>query len=125
MNTYWRELFKAIHEGYWVSIEYHNMQEKTTNYWIRIKDLDPLNRTLFVEGMHLGMYTLKDLKLFIDSITDAKVIEGSYAPVNEALVKDITDNPEKYKTIFSNVANMRILNYLADCNRMDQNPYET
>ena len=125
MNAYWRELFKAIHEGYWVSIEYHNKQEKTTNYWIRIKDLDPLNRTLFVEGMHLGMYTLKDLKLFIDSITDAKVIEGSYAPVNETLVKDISDNPEKYKSIFSNVANMKILNYLADCNRMDQNPYET
>ncbi|MDE5939433.1 MAG: hypothetical protein K2H37_10170 [Lachnospiraceae bacterium] len=40
------------------------------------------------------------------------IIEGSYYPVNEKLVKDIYLNPHKYNTIFDNTANLKILGYL-------------
>ena len=32
-------------------------------------------------------------------------------------------NPHKYRTFFENVANLKILNYLEMCNRMDTTPY--
>lgn len=54
----------------------------------------------------------------------SQVIEGSYYPVNQELVQDIHLNPEKYKTLFDHVANLKILNYLEDCNRMDTIPYK-
>ena len=37
MNSVCRELFRAIHEGLWVSIEYKNQEEKITKYWIGIR----------------------------------------------------------------------------------------
>ena len=44
-----RELFRAIHEGYWLYIEYHNKNNETTKYWIAIKDLDPIQRRIIVD----------------------------------------------------------------------------
>lgn len=50
-------------------------------------------------------------------------MEGSICPVNEELVRDIYLNPHKYKTLFDHAANLKILNYLEMCNRMDTTPY--
>ena len=41
----------------------------------------------------------------------------------EKLVNDIYINPHKYKFIFDNIVNLKILNYLEMCNRMDNVPY--
>ena len=53
------------------------------------------------------------------------MIKGSYCPVNEWLVKDISLHPQKYSEFFGSVANLKILNYLSDCNKMDTTPYMT
>ena len=58
MNTVLRDIFRAIHEGKWLSIEYHNREERDTKYWIGIRDLDMRSRTLAVDGLHLGQYTV-------------------------------------------------------------------
>lgn len=123
MNKIYHDIFKAIHEGKWLKIEYRNKQEEVTRFWIGINDLNIANRTLTVDGLHLGMYTIKDYKLFIDSILSSQVVEGSYCPINKKLVEDIYLNPHKYKSIFDNTANLKILNYLEMCNRMDTTPY--
>ena len=34
MNTVCRDIFKAIHEGKWISIEYKNKNGEQTRYWI-------------------------------------------------------------------------------------------
>ena len=125
MKAVWKELFRAIHEGYWLAVEYHNQKNETTSYWIAVKDLDPLKRRVRALGMHLGMYTFADLYLHLDRISEARCLEGTWAPVNEELVKDIRENPEKYRSVFSGMTNLRILNYLAECFRLDQDPYET
>ena len=125
MNNIPRELFRAIHEGYWLYIEYRNKKEETTKYWISIKALDPINRRIAVDGMHMKSYEIKSLNLFIDSILSAKVIEGTYAPLKFELIEDIRINPEKYYSVFSDVANLKILNYLSHCNKLDQTPYKT
>ena len=123
MNNVCKEIFKAIHEGKWLSIEYKNQEEKVTRYWIGIKNINVEKRTLLVEGLHLANYTLKELSIFIDSILSASLIDGSYYAVNENLIENIKNYPEKYKALFSNIVNVKILNYLADCNRMDTTPY--
>ncbi|MDE5951895.1 MAG: AAA family ATPase, partial [Acetatifactor sp.] len=119
----YRDIFRAIHEGKWLSIEYLNQEEKTTKYWIGIRDIDVHRRVMSVDGLHLGHYTVADLKIRIDSIQSSQVVDGSYCPVNEKLVEDIYLNPHKYKTLFDNVANLKILNYLEMCNRLDTTPY--
>ncbi|MCM1026774.1 MAG: AAA domain-containing protein [Roseburia sp.] len=126
MNTVFRDLFRAVHEGKWLSIEYHNKEEQDTRYWIGIRDIDVRNRTLSVEGLHLGQYTIGSFeRIKIDSIRASRMIEGSFYPVNQNLVRDIAFNPHKYRTLFDNTANLKILNYLEMCNRMDAVPYKS
>lgn len=120
-----REIFKAIHEGKWLSIEYKNKGGELTKYWIAIKKLDAKSKFLKVEGMHLGHLAVQELSVQIDSILNASVVEGSYFPVNQWLVDDIRLNPQKYAALFSNIANLRILNYLEECNKLDATPYKT
>ena len=116
MTPIHRDIFKAIHEGRWLTIEYRNSSSQITRYWIGILDLNVSRRSLCVEGLHLGQYTLKQLDtIYIDSILSSRVLEGSYCPVNENLVRDIHENPHKYKTIFDQVANLKILDYLENC----------
>lgn len=124
MNAVCRDIFRAIHQGKWLSIEYRNQDEQLTKYWIGIKDLNVRNRTLSVEGLHLGQYTVETFpKIKIDSILCSEVVEGSFCPVNETLIRDINLNPHKYLSLFNNVANLKILSYLEMCNRLDTVPY--
>ncbi len=125
MNSICREIFRAIHEGKWLKIEYLNKTGEITNYWIGIKTIDVGKRTMNVEGLHLGLYSILDLSIYIDSIQTAVLVDGTYCPVNEELVNDITVHPDKYRTIFDSVANLKILNYLEMCNKLDAIPYYT
>lgn len=126
MNTVLRDIFRAIHEGKWLSIEYHNRKEQDTKYWIGIRNLDVGSRSLAVDGLHLGQYTVEAYdKIKIDSIKSSRIIEGSFCAVNEELVQDIYLNPHKYHTLFDHTANLKILNYLEMCNRLDCVPYRS
>ena len=125
MNTVCRDIFRALHEGKWLSIEYRNGQNEVTKYWIGIISINPLDKSMRVQGLHLGKFTTLELKIFIESILSSSVLDGSYFCTNQELVRDITNNPAKYKCIFDNVANLKVLNYLADCNRLDSTPYRT
>ena len=126
MNDICKDIFKAIHEGKWLSIEYKNQSEQITKYWIGILGLDISRKALKVDGLHLGHLSMKKLDIiYIDAIISSEIIEGTYCEINKQLVKDINSHPEKYKLLFDNVANLRILNYLEDCYRMDATPYKT
>lgn len=125
MNTITRNLFRAIHEGKWLSIEYKNKNGEVTKYWIGVEDICMADRSLHVSGLHLAKYTLGDFpRIYIDSILSAGVIEGSWHPINQKLVDDIRLHPEAYKDLFEHPANFKILNYLADCSRLDTTPYQ-
>ena len=123
MNVIAREIFKAIHENKWLSIEYHNKNGMDTRYWIGIHSIDPITRRLVVDGMHLRQYSITRLNIIVDSITSALVIEGSYYETDQGLIRDIQENPDKYQPLFCNVANLKILSYLEMCNRLDSTPY--
>lgn len=125
MNNIGRDIFKAIHEGKWLSIEYRNKQGSLTKYWIGIYDIDTRYKRLRVEGLHLGNFQNTELMIYIDNIESAKLLDGTYQPVNKELIEDIKLNSNKYSFIFTNTANLKILNYLADCNKLDSIPYKS
>lgn len=125
MNTVCRDIFRAVYEGKWLSIEYRNEKEEITKYWIGIIDIYPEKRLMKVEGLHLGKYTTKELFIHIESVLSSAVIDGSYFNTGKILLDKIEKNSVKYQSIFNNVANLKILNYLADCNKMDSVPYKT
>ncbi len=121
-----RDIFKAIHDGKWLSIEYKNNNDQITSYWIGIQNLNPFNKTLSVEGFHLTNFGIIKIPfIYLDSILSANIVEGSYYPKNYKLIEDIQTNPSKYKTIFDNIPNLKILNYLELCNQLDNTPYKT
>ena len=126
MDNICREIFRVIHEGKWLKIEYKNKNGDITRYWISIVNLEPYSRILAVDGLHLGYYTVIRLdKIFLDSIISAEIVEGSFCERNEALIEDIAMNPEKFINMFQQNANLKILNYLEMCNKLDGTVYET
>ena len=125
MNSVCKEIFRAIHEGKWLKIEYRNKSGDITNYWIGIKSIDVGKRMLRVDGLHLGLYSVEELHIYLDSIQSAVIVDGTYCPVNKTLINDIELNPEKYKPLFDSVVNLKILNYLEMCNKLDTIPYFT
>lgn len=125
MNSVCKEIFRAVHEGKWLKIEYQNKNGDVTNYWIGIKDINVGKRMMLVDGLHLGLCAVEELHVYIDSIQTAVIVDGTYCPVNKSLVNDIAVNPEKYKSLFDSVANLKILNYLEMCNKLDTTPYFT
>ena len=58
-----RNIFRAIHERKWLSIEYKNGKEEITKYWIGIIDINPVKKTMKVMGLHLKHYTTTELSL--------------------------------------------------------------
>ena len=125
MNSVCKEIFRAIHEGKWLKIEYQNKNGDVTNYWIGIKDINVGKRMMLVDGLHLGLCAVEELHVYIDSIQTAVIVDGTYCPVNKSLISDIAENPDKYKSLFDSVANLKILNYLEMCNKLDTTPYFT
>lgn len=124
MKTVYHNIFRAIHEGKWLKIEYCNKEEAITKFWVGIQDLDVVHQKLIVDGLHLTKYTLEEgYKLSLEKIISAEVVEGTYCEINKRLVNDIYLEPHKYKAFFDNTANLKILNYLEMCNRMDTTPY--
>ncbi|MCR5719651.1 MAG: DNA helicase, partial [Lachnospiraceae bacterium] len=125
MTPVCEDIYKAIHEGKWLKIEYKNQAEEITNYWIAIKNINPERRSLNVTGMHLGTYEIKDLYVLIDSILTSSIIEGTYCEKNPQLLEDLELNPSKYSGLFDSIVNLKILNYLEMCNRLDSPRYCT
>lgn len=123
MNAVCKDIFTAIHEGKWLEIEYRNQTGSETKYWIGIRSIDVNRRMLKVDGMHMGKYTLDQYHIYIDSILSSVIVDGTYCDINQQLVNDIAMNPDKYRTLFDNVSNLKILNYLEMCNKLDTTPY--
>lgn len=119
-----RNIFRAIHEGRWLSIEYVNAEKKTTHYWIsinniEIKNKDGVDRALLdTMGLHLKTHECNQRYLYFDGIQQAEIIEGTFALRNTNLLRDLNENPSRYTCIFSKIRNVKILNYLQECQKL-------
>ena len=61
MRRIYRDIFRAIHEGKWLKIEYKNKDEEITKFWIGILNLNIRERKLIVDGLHIGKYSLGNM----------------------------------------------------------------
>ena len=125
MTGVYAAVFKAIHEGKWLTIEYRNRNEQTTRYWIAIRELRLPRGVLVVDGLHLGQLTVQELSIYLDRIRSAELVEGSWCPVNEALVADMEENPHKYAALFGSPVNLRVVDYMTACSLLESVPLKT
>lgn len=123
INKISRDIFKAIHEGKWIAVEYRNKQQNVTKYWIGIKNINPYKKLLIVDGLNVATSEMKELNLYYDSIIDANLIEGSFCKINTKLLEDIEEHALRYSFIFNNVTNLKLLDYYSECNKLDNTPY--
>lgn len=122
MNTISKDIFRSIHEGKWLYVEYQNSDNEKTKYWISINNINIEKQSLEVTGLHLGNFTTKNLFMFVDKILATQIMDGTFYHTNKTLLEDIDVYPEKYSLIFSNIVNLKTLNYLADCNKLADLP---
>ena len=123
MNEICRDIFRAVHEGKWLKIEYLNQNGEITHYWIGIKNIDIKYERLIVEGLDVARYKLAELKIYIRSIQKSLVLDNTYFQTEERLLKDIDQNPQKYTNLFHDPVNLKILTYYEKCNQLDCVPY--
>lgn len=122
MTNISQSIFRSLYEGKWLFVEYKNISNETTKYWIAINDIDVKRKSLHVTGLHLASGETKGLFLYAEKIIDAFLIDGSYYKRNENLLKLIEAEPENYQFLFSNITNLKILQYLADCYKLQTAP---
>lgn len=123
MSTVGRDIFRAIHEGKWLYIEYRNKSNEVTRYWFGIESIDIDHRMLLGTGLHLKKYSLAhSMKISVPNIQSTQIVDGTYLPANQELLEDIRLNPAKYEFLFHSASNLKVLSYLSDCNRMDGVP---
>ena len=123
INKISRDIFKALHEGKWVAVEYRNKQQNVTKYWIGIKNINPYKKMLIVDGLNVATSEMKELNMYFDSIIDANLIEGSFYEINSKLLEDIEEHSSRYSFVFNNVTNLKLLDYYSECNKLDNTPY--
>ena len=123
MNEICRNIFRAVHEGKWLKIEYLNKNGETTHYWIGIKSIDVSGEKLIVDGLDVANYRITELRIFIRSIKKSSVLDNTFFSINDKLINDIENNPQKYNKLFHDPFNLKILTYYEKCNQMDCVPY--
>lgn len=121
-----RELLKSIYQGKWMDINYQNKDNNQTRYWIKVNEIDVGSKKLRVQAFNLSINIKAiDITIFYDSILSAEVIKGSYHELNEELISDIHENPERYKEFFIDSNDSKVLDYLDDCHFNNVTPYRS
>ncbi len=118
-------LFQAVTQNKWLGIDYLNKEGKQSSFWIGIRDIDVQRKLLNVEGFHVADHTVSDFdRLYIDSIQEARLIDESYYQVPQELKDRISENPDSFQDLFGHIPNLKILDYLLECTKLNTTPYQ-
>lgn len=119
-------LSNAIKEGKWLYISYNNKNEQITSFWCCIFDIIIEKKALIVHmyNKFKGDEILEKKLIYVDSIKSAKVIEGTNYHVPDTLIKKIENNLNKLEWLKYDTFNNNILQYLKECYRNDNDPYQ-
>ena len=116
-------LFQAVTQNKWLGIDYLNKEGKQSSFWIGIRDIDVQRKLLNVEGFHVADHTVSDFdRLYIDSIQEARLIDESYYQVPQELKDRISENPDSFQDLFGHIPNLKILDYLLECTKLNTTP---
>ena len=119
------EITKSIYEGKWLSIRYHNKNEEETYFWCGIKDIDTDKRMILADVYNIGKEGFKaDFKMYIDSIKQANVVEGTFYGKQESLIEKMKNNIEDFLFLELRSLDDRVLNYYLEYNANHENTYQ-
>ena len=118
-------LSEGIKKGKWVDISYRNSQNEITYYWIAIKDIDLINKTLRVSIFNdRKSLTTIDTTIKFENILSAKILEFTTYESPIELIQKIESNREDAKWLKYETFNNNILRYYLKCNELDNDPYQ-
>lgn len=126
MNKVGNEILKSIYQGKWLDLHYRNNDNKETSFWAKIKKIDPKRLSLTVDALNISKST-NPVELFVkvNNIQSAQVVDGSFYTINKELIINIETNTELYSFLFDNTANLKVLDYLTECNIHNVTPMKT
>lgn len=56
MNKVCHDIFRAIHEGKWLRIEYENKAGEITKFWIGICEIDVKGKRLIADALNVSNF---------------------------------------------------------------------
>lgn len=126
MSHWILDVSRAIREGKWLSIVYHNKNKDTTKFWIAFKDIEPQSKKCTVDVFNNSKTPAfsKDYTIYFNLIENAIIIEDSYAPIPTILVEKIDKNPEDFLFLEYNERIHKVLAYYETCYKIDSQKYE-
>ena len=126
MNNNYLTISKAIKENKWLAIEYKNLKDEITNYWIYINDINPSTKKadcyIFNDAKSLdslkGTIDLTRIK----SAIDLEMTGGDYKK-NQELIAKIESSPDKFDFLQFTKFNRNVLKYYEECFELDNDPF--
>ena len=126
MNNNYLAISKAIKENKWLAIEYKNLKDEITNYWIYINDINPSTKKadcyIFNDAKSLdslkGTIDLTRIK----SAIDLEMTGGDYKK-NQELIAKIESSPDKFDFLQFTKFNRNVLKYYEECFELDNDPF--
>jgi superfamily I DNA and/or RNA helicase len=124
-----QSISNAIKSSCWLSIEYVNLNDKTTKYWIAIKDIDVHRRSFFVNAFNLSKIEnetqgLIEIWISFDKITSAYVVENTTYIQPENLIPKILINISQLEWLKYDSYNDEILDYIHECMKHEEVAYQ-
>ena len=125
MNNINRTLVNSIKEGKWVAIKYSNEAEKKdTSYWINIRDVFANGRLSVQIYNHNLSDSCPDAKIYFNKIKEARLLDFTCADPALDLILKLEKNPQNYSWLQFENFNNNILEYLEECNILDNDPHQ-
>lgn len=128
MSQIGRTISKAIKEGHWVLIDYHNKSGETTTYWIAILDVfhSKDNRPYLKVNMYNASLSLNTLvgAIEFDSIQSATLLPFADYDVPKALTDKLDSSAKDYPFLEYDSYQNSILNYYLECRKLDNDPFQ-
>lgn len=121
-------IYQSILDNKWIEIEYVNSKKETTNYYIGITDINPLNGKISCEIFNAyknRMLENKDDKNFIyaSGIKKAYCLDQSYFESPRELLDKIQKDEKLSVFLEVDKFDNNILRYLSDAYELDNDPY--
>lgn len=116
---------KAIKEGKWINISYHQSDGNTT-FWIAVLDIADNKKRKLKVSMFNDAKSLNalDVEIYFDKIISARIIDFSFYQPPTDLIEKIEKNLDKYQWLNYDSYNHNILKYYEECNYLDSDPFQ-
>lgn len=121
-------IYQAILDNKWIEIDYVNKNKEETNYYIGIKDINPLNGRITCEIFNAYKNKMLENKnennfIYASGIKSARQLDQSYFETPDSLIEKIHSDDILSMFLEVDKFDNDILRYLSDAYELDNDPY--